>query len=329
MKYFGPLMALAGLALAAMLVAHEDVGRIIDLVMASGPGLILAALFHVVPMALNARAWRRLLPGPTRPSARIMTWAVWVRESVNGLLPVGRIGGEIVAYRLLRRHGAGRAHAAASLVGDVTLSILSQATFAALGLGLLLASGGKTGLVTQLFIGLVTIVPLTLVFVLVQRAGAFQVVSRLVDKLAAGRLRSIVHESVQLDRAVWAVYQRRHDAGACFVWQFAGWLAGAGEIWLALHFLGQQRDVVDAILIEALIQALSSAAFVVPGALGVQEGGFVLIGAALGIDGATALALAAARRLRDLTIFFPGIIAWQRAEARGRVVKPSKVSESL
>jgi len=54
-----------------------------------------------------------------------------------------------------------------------------------------------------------------------------------------------------------------------------------------------------------------------------------LIGAALGIDGATALALAAARRLRDLTIFFPGIIAWQRAEARGRVVKPSKVSESL
>ena len=49
-----------------------------------------------------------------------------------------------------------------------------------------------------------------------------------------------------------------------------------------------------------------------------QEGGFVLIGAALGIDGTTALALATARRLRDVIIFFPGLIAWQWAETRVR-----------
>ena len=82
----------------------------------------------------------------------------------------------------------------------------------------------------------------------------------------------------------------------------------------------------DAIVIEALIQAISSAAFVVPGALGVQEGGFLLIGAALGIDGTTALALAAARRLRDVIVFFPGLIAWQWAETRARP-KPENASE--
>ena len=84
--------------------------------------------------------------------------------------------------------------------------------------------------------------------------------------------------------------------------------------------------MIDAVVIEALIQAVSSAAFMVPGALGVQEGGFILIGAALGIDATTALALATARRLRDGVIFFPGLIAWQCAETRIRGVKSGSAS---
>jgi len=55
----------------------------------------------------------------------------------------------------------------------------------------------------------------------------------------------------------------------------------------------------------------------VPGGLGVQEGGFILIGGALGLDPATCLALAGARRIRDLLIFVPGLLAWQIAESSG------------
>jgi hypothetical protein len=66
-------------------------------------------------------------------------------------------------------------------------------------------------------------------------------------------------------------------------------------------------------VIESLIQAVSSAAFFVPGALGVQEGGFILIGGALGLSPPTSLALAGARRIRDLLIFLPGLLAWQVA----------------
>ena len=77
--------------------------------------------------------------------------------------------------------------------------------------------------------------------------------------------------------------KRRRDVGACFAWQLAGWVLGAGEIWLALRFLGHQRSALDAVVIEALIQAVSSAAFIVPGALGVQEAAFVVIGTTLGI----------------------------------------------
>ena len=70
-------------------------------------------------------------------------------------------------------------------------------------------------------------------------------------------------------------------------------------------------------VIEALIQAVSSAAFLVPGALGLQEAGFIGIGALVGLDPATAAALAVARRVRDLLLFLPGLAAWAWAERRG------------
>jgi putative membrane protein len=327
-KHIGPVLAIAGLALAVTLFAREDVAGIIALLFAAGPGLVLAALFHVLPMIANACAWGRLLPELQRPSVRVLTWATWVRESVNGLLPVARIGGEIVAYRIIRRHVARRSEVAASLVADMTLSVLSQAGFALLGVALLFAIGHTSAATAQLLAGVVGMISLGAGFVLAQRAGALGAVTRMLNRLFAGRLGLTFAQSLRFDQALRAVYARRRDIVACFAWQFGGWVLGAGEIWLALHFLGQQRGVLDAVVIEALIQAVSSTAFIVPGALGVQEGAFVLIGAVLGIDATTALALATARRLRDLIIFFPGLVAWQWAEMRIRTGRSASAPQS-
>jgi putative membrane protein len=321
MKHLGRLLALLGLVLAVVLVAGDDPRRIWALVRDAAPGLVLAGLFHLVPMALNARAWQILLPGAGRAGLAAMTLAVWVRESVNGLLPVARIGGELVSYRLLRRFGARRAAAAASLVVDMALAMVSQFMFALLGVALLIGEGGDDKLALQLTLGLAAMLPVATGFLLVQRSGLFERVTRLLDRFAAGRLEAVIGHSARIDRAIRTLYRRRRVVLACTGWQLAGWIAGAGEIWLALHFLGHSVHPLTAVAIEALIQAASSAAFVVPGALGVQEGAFVLVGAAVGLDAPTALALAAARRLRDLVVFFPGLLAWQwseRASGRGR-----------
>jgi putative membrane protein len=326
MKHIARVLAFAGLALAVMLFTREGVGNIFTLVVAAGPGLVLAALFHVLPMIANACAWRQLLPESQRPSVRVLTWATWVRESVNGLLPVARIGGEIAAYRVVRRQVAHRSDAAASLVADMALSVLSQAAFALFGLLLLFAIGHTSTASTQLLVGIVAAILLGTGFVLAQRAGAIGALTRILDRLLSGRLAHVRGQTLRFDEALRAVYKRRRDVSICFVWQLVGWMLGAGEIWLALRFLDQQRSVVDAVIVEALIQAVSSAAFIVPGALGLQEGGFILIGAALGIDATTALALATARRLRDVIIFFPGLIAWQWAETRIRSVQSASVS---
>jgi hypothetical protein len=52
--------------------------------------------------------------------------------------------------------------------------------------------------------------------------------------------------------------------------------------------------------------------------MGVQEGGYILLGNLLGISGETALALSLVRRVRELATGIPGLIAWQLVEA-GRV----------
>jgi uncharacterized membrane protein YbhN (UPF0104 family) len=69
-------------------------------------------------------------------------------------------------------------------------------------------------------------------------------------------------------------------------------------------------------MIEALIQGAASAAFAVPGALGVQEAGFLVFGGMLGLPPEMAAALAVMRRCRDLICYAPGLIAWQAHEGK-------------
>jgi uncharacterized membrane protein YbhN (UPF0104 family) len=171
MKSIARVLAIAGLALAVILFARENVQGIVDLVIAAGPGLLLAGLFHFVPMVANARAWQRLLPAAQRPNVGAMTRAVWIRESVNGLLPVARVGGEIIAYRMLRHHVAVRSIVAAALLADMALSVLSQVVFALLGLGLLFAVTHAPIATAPLLAGVVSMIPLGIGFLLVQRAG--------------------------------------------------------------------------------------------------------------------------------------------------------------
>ena len=315
MKHLGKILALIGLVVAIWLFLRDDPAAILDLLRAAGPGLVLAGLVHVFPMALNAQAWRVLLPGAGKPSLPAMLKAVWIREAVNGLLPVARIGGEIASYRLLRLFGQRRAPAVASLTVDVALSIISQLIFALAGIAFLYAE--KAGsMASRIGLGMVVVLLAGFLLIAVQQAGLFERIMRVMNRLAAGRFEGAIEHSARIDRAIQVLYCRRRAVISCLLWQLAGWVAGSLEIWAALWFLGKPLSLVDAVIIESLIQAVSSAAFVVPAAVGVQEAAFLMIGAALGLDSASALALAGARRIRDAVLFMPGLLSWQLAEGQ-------------
>jgi putative membrane protein len=271
-------------------------------------------------MIANAWEWRTLIRGARRPNAAAMLYLVWIRESVNSMLPVARIGGEIVSFRLLRRWNVRPSAAVASVIVDMQLTVISQLLFTMVGIGCLFAltQSNALRLAADLAWGVVVITPLLVLFALVQHASPFERLTRMLNRLMGDKLAAIVGQSARIDQSIKLVWRRRAVVlRYLFIWQPLQCLATSLEIWLALYFLGAQVSLVEAVVIESLIQAVSSAAFFVPGGLGVQEGGFVLIGGALGLDPATCLALAGARRVRDLLIFVPGLFAWQFAESPG------------
>jgi putative membrane protein len=320
-KHLGRLAALAGLIAALWLVWRDNPGTVLGLMRAAGAGLIVAALAHVLPMLANARDWQTLFRRPARPPLGAMLHLVWLRESVNCMLPVLRVGGEVVAFRLLRRRGMRPATIAASLVVDTQLTLISQLLFTLIGIGFLFAgtqsSAGR--LADNLAWGVAALTPLLVLFSLVQHASPFERLTRLLNRVTSGQLTALIGKSAHIDRSIKLIWRRRGTVlRYLFFWQTLQCIGTAFELWLALHFLGAHTSLIDAVILESLIQAVSSAAFFVPGGLGVQEGGFVLIGGALGLDPSTCLALAGARRIRDLLIYVPGLFAWQLAESSSK-----------
>jgi putative membrane protein len=325
-KWLGRAAALVGLIAALWLVWRDDPRAVLRLMSVAGPGLVVAALVHVLAMLANAWDWRLLLAGEQQPALLRMLRMVWVRESVNCMLPVARVGGELASFRMMRRWGVSGPLAAASLVTDIQLTLISQMLFTAIGIAfLLLESGNHTlRIAADLVWGVVIAAPVLLLFSLVHHVRPFERLARAVNAMASGRLTSLVGHSADVDRTIRDIWSRRATVlQYLFIWQPLQCLATSLELLVALHFLGADITVLQAFVLESLIQAVSSAAFFVPGALGVQEGGFVVIGSALGIDPAACLALAGARRIRDLLIYIPGLIAWQRGESQARVTAPA------
>ncbi|CAG4885835.1 hypothetical protein R69919_00084 [Paraburkholderia gardini] len=318
MKHLGRITALIGLVISLALVYREHPAAVLGLMREAGAGLVLAALAHVLPMLANARDWQTLIRGTRRPRFTHMLRLVWVRESVNSMLPVARVGGEIVSFRMLRRWGVKSPVAVASLVVDMQLTVISQLMFTMVGIGFLFAhaQSGTLRLAGDLAWGVVVLAPLLVLFAMVQHASPFERITRVLNRVTSGKLAALTGESARIDRTIKHIWRRRATVlRYLFFWQPLQCIATSLEIWIALYFLHAPVSFTEAVVIESLIQAVSSAAFFVPGGLGVQEGGFILIGGALGLDPATCLALAGARRLRDLLIFIPGLVAWQFAES--------------
>ena len=91
---------------------------------------------------------------------------------------------------------------------------------------------------------------------------------------------------------------------------------GSGEIWIALHALDLHATFVNALILQSMVLTVRSAAFAVPGGLGVQEGGYLFVGNLLGIPGDAAFALSLIARVRELALGIPALILWQVIEAR-------------
>jgi len=317
---------LAGLALFVAVLAHEGVRDVGAALAAVGPGLLVVALYHVAPMLGDALGWRALFPSAVRPPVSLMLFARWIGESVNGLLPVLQVGGNVAKARVLVRRGVAGAVAGATVVVDVTLVVATQVVFTLVGLALLLAHLGFTRLTLVAGAGAAVTAALLALTLVVQRRAPFTMLARLSGRIAGADRQAFAAGAAAIDAGVVDLYRDRRAIFASATWHLVAWFVGAGEVWLALAMLGHPVPLHTAVLLESLGQAVRTGFFVVPGALGVQEGGFVLLGGALGLAPETALALSLIRRVRDVALGLPGLAAWQLAAAAGTARAQSGVT---
>ena len=312
------LLVAGGAALFTFLLIRQGAPHVIAAFASAGWWIAAVAIYHLaVPVFLDAIAWWALFPKSERLSLWQLFWMRWIGESVSTLVPSATVGGDVVRARLAALHGAAIPTAAASVLVDITLGVFVQIVFTLLGLSLIVAVTGRQGFVRPTLIGAVIGVLAIIGFYLVQRLGMFRFIGKMISRLVnADDWHSLVHSGHTLDEAIRRLYARRRGVITCCAATATSLILGSGEIWIALYALDLRATLVNAVILQSMVLTIRALVFPVPGALGVQEGGYVLVGNLLGIPGDAAFALSLIARVRELILGIPGLITWQLFEAR-------------
>ena len=89
---------------------------------------------------------------------------------------------------------------------------------------------------------------------------------------------------------------------------FVGWMAEALEVYVIISFLGGPAMALSAISISALSVFIKSGTFFIPGSLGAQDGGNMLLLKAFGYSDVTGITFAILRRFRELAWIGLGLL---------------------
>lgn len=277
---------------------------------------------HLGQLYLAGRCWRALFTGAA-PGVPAFYRLRIIREGIDSLLPVAQIGGEVVGTRLLARLGVPLPRAAASVIVDVTLELLTQVAFLLTGLALLaLRSDGVAW--RHWLAALIGGSVVTGIVLLLQQVGGLRVLEGLLRGIArrwpvlAGASLDGIHAEAL------GFYRGRRALGRSIGLHYVAWALGSVETWAVLTVLGVPVSPAQAFIVESLGMAGRSAGFAIPAALGAQEGGFLLASAAVGIGAGPALALSLMKRLREILVGSVGLVLWRAAvQAADRAMAPS------
>ena len=159
-------VAIAGLVWSGIRLG--DIARAVALV---GWGILLAILVrYALTLMLAYSSWV-IMPRDQRPKFHQSAAIRIVRDTVNTLLPTTQIGGDIVAARLMTFRGLTAPMAAAGVVVDLFLQVVSQFVFTLGGTLLLLQLGADPSIIRTVVTGLLIAVPLLVAFYFIQRLG--------------------------------------------------------------------------------------------------------------------------------------------------------------
>ncbi len=310
-------LALAAVALA-LLARRLDVDAVLGALRTLGwGGFAVLLVIQALLIAIAGLAWWWLLPPaastPTRRFvlAQRFVLARLMRDSAAQILPFVQLGGVVLGLRVLTLSGVDAAMAMATAAADLAVEFLGELAYAALGLGLLAGLRPGDRLIVPLFAVLLVMALLGGGFVLALLRGT-GLLARAAGWFGAGAAERVY----ALGQALRSIHARPSTLGAAWLVHFAAWILTGVQTWLTLRLMHVPASLGAALAIDSLTFGIRSLAFIVPSGLGVQEGAFVMLGGLFGISPGAALALALARRGRELVIGLPALLGWQIFEGR-------------
>lgn len=307
---------IAGLLILTLLIVWQGIGDIFALLVNSGFSLLLLPIVWLPCLPVAVISWYLLFPIKRIPPIKELFIALWIGRSINTLLPVASVGGDIAKARLLMIWGRNGVDASASVLVDKTVQAFALIPWAIIGTSLLVYLAVDNKLAMQIMLGTFLLTLGIVGFVIVQRAGMFGFITRFIGKFHTsdgwGKITNNAHD---VDSIVKEIYGNKKRFFSSIFFRSLSLVMQTSEVWLACYLLGQPISLVEALMLKSLTSIITDIAFVIPNGYGIQEGGFLMFGTLLGLSPEFSLAISLAIRIRELIIDLPGLFYWQHIEA--------------
>lgn len=313
------LLLALGFVTLATLLHHIGPMRIYTAATELGPaGMVIIFLPSLVMYLLDCVGWRMTLGAQATAIPFFKLFLIRTAgEVVNATTPTGSVGGEPVKAYLLAKYGIPMVDGFASVILAKTTMTIAQIVYTLVGFGLgfwLVSSSWETsGLlaISAIVASLGLVLFGTALLIIVQRRGFFTILFTFLQKC---RLQIVALEArreklVALDRAIVTFYSRARSAFLLSTVAFlCGWLVEGIEVYLMLRYLGAPIDLLTALSIDAVSTFIKGATFVVPGSIGAQEAGNLMLLEAYGHSEVIGMTFALLRRFREVVWIVIGIV---------------------
>ena len=326
-----------GLLTLVLIVWHIGLGRIYAAAAQLGPVALLVLLIpSVIMYIVEAYGWKVTLG----PSAKdIPFWRVLAirtaGEVVNMTTPAAYVGGEPLKAYLLKKHHVPIVEGLASVIIAKTTMTIAEVLFILLGIALAFWTVGADGSSGQTVVAALLSVGLLLfgiaAFVFVQRRGLFTWLLELLRKigLKIAYLEAREEKLRSLDRTILEFYRHKRPAFYSSTGlYFLGWMAEALEVYVIIYYLGGPAMALSAISIGALSVFIKGGTFFIPGSLGAQDGGNVLLLSAFGYSDVTGITFALLRRFRELVWIGLGLLCLALVGGRAAAIQEGRTHDS-
>jgi len=334
---YRPFLLIVGLLTLVLIVWHIGPGRIYEAVAQLGPVALLVMLVpSVIMYVVEAYGWKVTFG---RSAKNIPFWRVLAirtaGEVVNMTTPTAYVGGEPLKAYLLKKYDVPMVDGLASVIIAKTTMTIAEVLFILLGIVLTFWTVGADRALGQRIVAALLSVGLllfgTAAFVFVQRQGLFTWLLGFLRKirLTNAYLEAREEKLRSLDRTILSFYSHNRPAFYSSTGLFfLGWMAEALEVYVIISYLGGPAMALSAISIGALSVFIKGGTFFIPGSLGAQDGGNVLLLQAFGYSDVAGITFALLRRFRELVWIGLGLLCLILVGGRSAVLQGARTHDS-